>query len=178
MSEFRYGQDKILGLYSWIRRNTTGCRVVADFGSGRCDKLNHVWQPAHKIAIEIYPGYLVNVPPYVKAVLGDFREWKRYLSEEEIDCAMMIDTLEHIPKEDGQLLLRGMQEKFNRIIIFTPDGYHPQFADPIDGGNEYNVHECGWVHSELESEGFAVEADPEFHGPKGGALFAVWEKPA
>jgi len=175
---YMYTKAKVDQLNGWIRENTRGSGAVVEFGAGKFGRLSYVWPTARKIGIEVFPQYANQVPIDMKVIIGDFREWKRYLSDTEIDCAMFIDSLEHVSKQDGLTLLAEMKERFNKILVFAPDGYQPQDSDTLEDGNEWNSHECGWDIADLEAQGFRVEVIPEYHGPKGGALFAIWERPA
>lgn len=164
-------------LASWIRSNTQDAVCVVDFGSGFFDKLDYVPPMCKKIGIEVFPAYLSYAKAGIKAICGDFRNWERYVSGPELDVAMIIDTIEHIPKDEGLALLERLKGAFRRVLVFTPDGFHPQYDDVTGFGNEYQVHECGWSASDFEQLGYSVVTHPEFHGEKGGALFAIWPRP-
>ena len=105
------------------------------------------------------------------------REWESLLQPEERDVAMLIDVIEHMGKDDGVALLQGLQGAFRKILVMTPDGFIPQDSDVTGYENEWQVHECGWVQSELEAEGFSVEVHENFHVQlQRNALFATWER--
>jgi hypothetical protein len=90
---------------------------------------------------------------------------------------MLIDTIEHLSKEEGLALLRALKGAFRKILVMTPDGYVEQSEDVTGYENEFQVHECGWVESELEAEGFTVHRAENFHPHlQKDALFATWQR--
>lgn len=160
----------------WIAANTRGSRVVVELGAGFCEKLD--WVPAQrKIGLDIFPAYFsdARVRPCEK-IAGDMRDYRKLLPADAMgDTVMLIDVLEHIPKQDGYALLCFLQRDFRKILIFTPDGLHVQEDDATGYGNPHQKHECGWTEPELEAMGFACEVDANYH-ERGGMLFAVWSK--
>jgi len=163
-------------LQVWIRDNTMGSPVVVDLGAGFFDKLRYVPVTAKKIGVEVFPPYLGYCPVGVRAVLGDIKEWDRLLQPEDCHTAMLIDVIEHMSKADGIVLLRGLKKVFRKILVMTPEGFVQQAEDVTGYENEWQVHECGWEHEELEAEGFTVELKADFHPHlQVGALFGVWE---
>ena len=163
-------------LNAWIRENTSDASCVVDFGAGFFDKLRNVPPMVKKIGIEVFPAYLAYAPVGVKAVCGDMREWERFVSPQNRDTAMLIDTIEHLPKADGVELLRQLKEHFRCVLVMTPDGFHEQTEDLTGYENEWQRHECGYTADELRGMGFTVSVIEGFHEAKGNALFAVWRR--
>ena len=162
-----------LGLF--IRNNTEGFHTVVDMGAGTGDKLSFVHPTVtRKIAVEIFPAYWSIIPKEYTAVMRDMREYAHHIPEEYRCCAMLIDSLEHIAKDSGKLFLEDLKANFKKVLVFTPLGFHSQEVDVTGMNNPYQVHQCGWMAQELSALGFVVEEDPGFHGPRGGALFAVY----
>ena len=164
-------------LAAWIQDQTKGARCVVDLGAGFFDKLRYVPPMARKIGVDVFPAYLGYAPPGVTARLGDIREWDKILQHEDCDVAMLIDVIEHMSKPDGMALLNSLKESFRKILVMTPDGFVEQTHDVTGFENEWQVHECGWTKTELETAGFTVEIAENFHPHLGkDSLFAVWEK--
>lgn len=165
-------------LATWIREQTQGAKCVVDLGAGFFDKLRYVPPMTKKIGIEVFPAYLGYAQPGTRAVLGDIREWWRFVAESERDVAMCIDTIEHMSKGDGITLLRTLKDSFRKVLVMTPEGYVEQAEDVTGYENQWQVHECGWTVQELNDEGFSVEVIENFHPHlQRGAIFAVWERP-
>lgn len=160
-------------LYDWIRRETAGASCVVDFGAGMFDKLQFVPKMARKIGIEVFTPYHAFAAPGIRVVPHDMLRWADFIPERDRDCAMILDSLEHLTKEDGEVLLLTTGIWFKKTLVFTPDGFHEQEDDVTGYGNEWQRHMSGWSAEDLEAHGFTVEAAPGFHGDKGGALFAV-----
>jgi hypothetical protein len=100
-----------------------------------------------------------------------------------IDTAIAVDVIEHLPKGDGFMLLSEMQRMAKQAVIFTPLGYMPQ-----DGGKDvdpwgyqgqfWQKHRSGWTPDDFH--GWRCFVDEDFHtrerGSKAGAFFAVWDR--
>lgn len=71
--------------------------------------------------------------------------------EGSFDCAIMIDVIEHIKKEDFISFLPKLEKIAEKIIIITPNGFIEQ--DTYDS-NTYQKHLSGWTVDEFESMGF------------------------
>ncbi len=166
-----------LTLATWIRDHTADAVCVVDFGAGFFDKFRYVPYHCRKVGIEVFPAYLGYAPPGVKAVLGDMRDWSRFIDPPERDVAMLIDTLEHLPRYDGAKLLEELLQEFRRVLVMTPDGFVEQNDDVTGYENEWQKHESGWNQADLEAFGFKVAVAENFHKDLGrNALFAVAER--
>jgi hypothetical protein len=165
-------------LAAWLKDELKGSTCVVDLGAGFFDKLRFAPPMATKIGIEVFPAYLGYCPVGTNARLGDMRNWASIIAPKERDCAMLIDTIEHLPKLEGIALLRGLKDGgFRKILVMTPDGFVKQDEDVTGYGNEFQIHECGWTEGELEAEGFHVERAVNFHAHMSvDALFAVWNR--
>jgi len=62
------------------------------------------------------------------------------------DLVMMMDSLEHLPREVGRPFLASLVENNKRVIISVPNGYMPQ--DEAVYGNEYEKHR--WTFKGME----------------------------
>ena len=72
--------------------------------------------------------------------------------EKSFDCAIMIDVIEHIKKEDFINFLPKLEKIAKKIIIITPNGFIEQ--DTYDS-NTYQKHLSGWTVEEFKKMGFA-----------------------
>lgn len=158
-------------LYEWIADNTRGAKHTIDFGCGVGDKIRRAYGDT-KIGLELYTPYTKKARGY-KTLNIDFRKYRDSLPRRMCDVAMMIDTLEHISKEDALVLLTQMQEDFNKIIVFVPEGICPQ-GRGLDG-NPYQQHLSSWEAGELTDLGFKVKRYERYHD-NNDALFCVWQK--
>jgi len=170
-------------LFDWIRNNTEGSEVVVEFGSMFCDKLSHVGSSVkNKIAIEIHKPYLDNSKYHdCDKILGDFSQFENLINEPYMDCAMFIDTLEHLEKDSAINLMSRVQKKFNKIVLMIPEGNQPQDKDVFNlGADEFQTHRSIWNKGDIEAMGFqTVYVYEKFHPGTDndrGCIFAVWIK--
>jgi len=108
------------------------------------------------------------------------RDWKiiRELYNEDcsvwndhFDVVSCLDTIEHLPKEEGEKWLDHFEEVADRlIIIFTPDGFLPQGPeqDP-EKFDELEKHRSGWCAEDFLKRGYCVYRTPKdfHHNPTG-----------
>lgn len=71
--------------------------------------------------------------------------------EKSFDCAIMIDVIEHIKREDFIKLLPKLEKIAKKIIIITPNGFIEQ--DTYDQ-NIFQKHLSGWTVKNFTEMGF------------------------
>lgn len=97
------------------------------------------------------------------------------------DVILGIDFLEHLSRPDAESVIREMKYLGRRIVLFVPEGNHPQEKDHYEmGGDHWQTHRGVWYAEDLEHVGFTVERWVDFHrwaadrGCDPGALWATW----
>lgn len=91
-----------------------------------------------------------------------------------VDTVVLLDVIEHMEKAEGQIVIDLAQAKAQQVVVFTPLGFLPQSGDAWGmGGEAWQEHRSGWEPAEFE--GWRVLTDPQFHGERGGAFFAIWQ---
>jgi hypothetical protein len=174
----------MVALGKWISESTAGCSCVVEFGAGFFDKLAHVNPAVEKIGIEIWPTYLDKAKfQGAKKILGDFRNYEDYIDVSKMDCALFVDSLEHIVREEALELMERVKKSFNKVVLMIPEGSHPQEKDLTGhGAHDPQTHRSSWEVCDIEAMGFQeVIVDPVFHagaggGKDSGCIFAVWTK--
>jgi hypothetical protein len=164
----------------WIWNNTKGCKTVVELGAGRFYKLSLVHVSVKKrIGIEIFKDYFDN-PSFLDCdrILGDVRDFETLLKPEDMDCAFLIDVIEHLPKNESMELLRKVTSRFNRLLLTVPEGNHPQTERD---GNGYQRHVSSWTMGDLRGifPDESIVLIPDFHqgfGIDPGAIFVTWSK--
>lgn len=174
-----------MNLAEWINNNTYDCHTVVEFGSMFFEQLRYVnGNVKKKVGIEIHQPYIdrANNLDCIK-ILGDIRHFKELISPEDMDCAMFIDSLEHLSKEDAVDLMGRVMANFNKVILMVPEGNHPQNKDIFEmGADEYQTHKSTWTAEDVKALGFnEILVDPNFHantggGKDSGCIFAIWSK--
>jgi hypothetical protein len=99
-----------------------------------------------------------------------------------MDCAMFIDTLEHITREEAFELIGRVMNSFNKVILMIPEGKYALEKDVTGlGADYYQTHRSTWYEKDIKELGFTtIEVDHNFHEGAGfentGCIFAVWSK--
>lgn len=174
-------------LKDWIFTSTKNCETVVEFGAGFFGKLTLV-HPAVKrrIGIEASQVYIDASPdrPKIEKIKGDMREFERLLPNyySVYDCAMFIDSLEHLTRKNALDLMSRVMILFNRVILMIPEGIHIQESDAT-GHNQYKLqkHRSIWYEKDIKAMGFKdIIIDADFHKGKAdkanGCIFAVWQR--
>lgn len=100
---------------------------------------------------------------------------------EYLDTVIMLDVIEHMEKPEAQEVIRLCLDKARQVVIFTPMGFCVQEYDEGDkdawgmNGTAWQTHRSGWTPDEFA--GWQIFTDESFHGPRGGAFFAIWHAP-
>jgi hypothetical protein len=107
--------------------------------------------------IEIYKPYFEQIPQhlYAKVFQEDMRtfDYKKFVEEEHPEAVLLIDSLEHLDRQDGVTLLKKLEQLFGLIIISVPviDYINPEFE------NEWEEHKTQWKIEELLNLGYTIE---------------------
>lgn len=166
----------------WIKNNTKGSISVVDFGCMLGSRFKMVASSVvNRIGIEIWKPYLDAPQTKFTPIHGDMRDFESLVDPKFYDCALFIDTIEHIPKDDGLILLKRVQELFNRIVLITPNGYFKWEVD-VTGfdSHESQKHKSSWYEKDLGELGFETKVIKDYNPPIEGntkdCLFGVWNK--
>lgn len=101
------------------------------------------------------------------------------------DFVLGVDFIEHLARDHAHLVIANMKMAEHAVILFVPEGNHPQDKDFYSmGGDHWQTHRSTWYAEDLEQLGFTVERWVDFHrwavndrGNDPGALWAVWRRP-
>lgn len=98
----------------------------------------------------------------------------KYLKENYFDLITCFDVIEHLKKDDGYELIKGLENLSNNtIIFFTPLGEIAVGQSKI----QYHVHLSGWLPEDFVKLGYKCWVFPNFHKIYGyGAFFAIKTK--
>lgn len=133
--------------------------------------------------VDICKPYLDNMPhSHVKKVLSSARDYIVNAPDKSVDVISFIDGLEHMPKEDGKVVLEHcIRVARKKVLVFTQIGYlrnEPHNAWGIEGGDEYQKHQSGWEVSEVEAFGYKLIAssnDISQHNEPYTAVMYEWK---
>jgi len=87
---------------------------------------------------------------YDRLYIGDAVTVLRSLAEGAYDLVLLIDVLEHLPKDHGFSLLQQCRRVGRTVIVATPRGFTSQSAL---FGNDLECHRCQWSRRELRRAG-------------------------
>ena len=72
----------------------------------------------------------------------------------KVDCVVSIQSIEHLTKNDGELLLSNIEKWARKLVIFeTPNGFVEQGAI---GRNIHQIHLSGWSIDNFKSRGYKI----------------------
>lgn len=136
------------------------CRTILDLGCGeespiRFFNAKTCGVDAHKSVIS--RARLKKTHDMYKIL--DIRNLKMYYGSKVFDAVVALDVIEHLPKKDGYILLKNMENiALKKVIIFTPNGFMPQ-----SGVCTYDIHRSGWNTKDFEKNGYITFG---MYGPK------------
>lgn len=168
-----------LGSYAVELRKAIGaCACVLDVGCGEKSPIHPFSDQLDATGVEGFEPSL-NISKklgihknYIRLELLDIG---KKIAENSYDCVLCLDVIEHFEKEESKKFIKVLEKiARKRVVLSTPNGFVPQGAV---GGNEFQVHRCGWEVEELESLGYSITG---VHGHKAfrGELASYKIKPS
>ncbi len=136
-----------------LRKNLKDCESVLDLGCGSSSPVQFCRDIKQSVGVEAFAPYLEESKKrkihteYVgkKVEEVDF-------PRKSFDAVIMVEVLEHLPKESGYAMLKKA-EKWARkkVIVSTPNGFLPQRERD---NNILQKHLSGWGLNEMKNLGF------------------------
>jgi len=98
--------------------------------------------------IEIYDKYLTPCHKYIynNIYLGKAQDIVGTIHE-SYDLVLLIDVIEHLPKQEGYHLVRSLKEIASDILITTPKTFVKQ---KVVFNNEYEQHKSFWTEKDFK----------------------------
>ncbi|KKQ41480.1 MAG: hypothetical protein US60_C0038G0006 [Microgenomates group bacterium GW2011_GWC1_37_8] len=132
-------------------------KTLLDLGCGYPSPIKSFSHRLHSVGVDIF-GPSIDKSKAEKIHneyrLIDILDAGREFREKSFDCVLASDVIEHLTKEDGQKLIKVMENlATKKVIIFTPNGFLYQ---PAHDGNEYQKHLSGWSVKEMKNLGYRV----------------------
>lgn len=138
-----------------LGRLTEGCDTIVDIGCGtsRPPLLTH---PAYLVGVDGYRRYLTTAKQkrtHDDFVLADVRRLP--FRRKSVDGALALDVIEHLPKLEGENLIKDMEAVARkRVIILTPNGPNPK--GELEDANPLQAHLSEWVSDDFRRLGYRV----------------------
>jgi len=149
-------------MVSELRRTLRDCQTVLDLGCGHNSPAKFL-DGKHLVGMDGYEPDLKRAKErgtHDEYLLGDIRSAANHAGQRKFDACIALDVIEHLTKEDGWQMLKSMEQlAAKRVVIFTPNGFIPQFSQ----NGDLQQHLSGWEPTEMEQAGYEVLG---MHGPK------------
>jgi SAM-dependent methyltransferase len=138
-----------------LRHLLVSCDSLLDIGCGPSSPARFI--PANKTGIDAYGPSLETARAngtHQHFIQDDVRNIQTLFKEHSFDATIALDLIEHLPKNEGWILLDNMERiARKRVVVFTPNGFMPQ-ANKEDG--DLQEHLSGWTTHDFASRGYRV----------------------
>jgi hypothetical protein len=143
--------------HSQFQKNLVGCSTILDLGCGINSPFAVVSDKYYSVGVD---AFLPSIEESKKLGIHneyfniDVMDIDKYFKDNSFDCVILIDLIEHLEKDKGELLLNKINKiAKKKIIVFTPNGYLHQ---GVYYDNPWQEHKSGWTTKEMISRGFNV----------------------
>lgn len=139
-----------------LKKELRDCKTVLDLGCGPSSPLQQCSNIEYSVGVEAFPPYLAeSKKKKIHNIYLDKKIEELDFPPNSFDAVIMIEVLEHLPKDKAHLILKRAQKwAKKKIIISSPNGFINQKA--IDD-NPLQKHLSGWNYQEMHSLGFKVK---------------------
>ncbi len=152
-----------------LLRELIGCESVLDLGCGKHSMVPIIPSRIRKVGVEYFkPAYeeAARKARHEEVIHADVAGVD--FEEKSFDAVVLLDVIEHLPKEEGLGLLEKMERwAKQKVIVFTPNGFLRQ--GHYDE-NPLMEHRSGWTTAEFKSRGFRVRGVRGFKTLKKGSF--------
>jgi 2-polyprenyl-3-methyl-5-hydroxy-6-metoxy-1,4-benzoquinol methylase len=155
-----------MNIYEEIKRLVTNTDTVLDICCG-IGNVSHSLDVKRLVGIDIYQKYLDKYKirkPSVELICGDAISVCKQFENDTFDVVLLVDAVEHLTKPDALELLRESERICKRtIFVFTPESKSeinvnkPHDAWGISGGDEYQLHKCGFKREDFIKLGYDIK---------------------
>jgi hypothetical protein len=156
-------------------KNFLPCNIAVDIGTGI--RPHDFVNSAICICCEPYAEYVEILKQKVtektdKIYVVEQKTWAEALecfAEKSIDSIFLIDVIEHLTKDEGEMLLRRTEAiARQQIVLFTPLGFVAQHT--LEGGKdawglngaEWQEHRSGWFPEDFDNS-WNIFASKNYH---------------
>ncbi|MBT8171915.1 class I SAM-dependent methyltransferase [Candidatus Bathyarchaeota archaeon] len=137
-------------------------KSLIDVGCGRgiVGALTRIYRsPKRLVGVDIFQEYIDFCEKYTiydELHHLDLRQRPIPFGDNEFSVATCIETIEHLPKRDGELLLEELHRIAKMVIVSTPSSYFKQPKNHINH-NPYQTHVSKWTVKDFKDRGYIVK---------------------
>jgi SAM-dependent methyltransferase len=150
------GRSQRFSFLNTMRKELTDCATCLDVGCGS-NSFIQLLGFEYSVGVEFFAPALEEAKKaatHNDFCFADVTEIDKHFAENQFDCCVALDVIEHLAKEDGYKLIRDMERiARKKILLFTPNGFLPQ-GSLYD--NNLQAHLSGWTAPEMQALGFKV----------------------
>ena len=135
---------------------------LIDVGCGRgiIGALTRIYRtPKRLVGVDIFQDYIdfcKKYKIYDELHRLDLREMPLPFQNHEFSVATCIETIEHLPKQQGERLLDQLHRIAEVVIVSTPFSFFKQ-PDSHVGRNPFQAHVSKWTVEDFKKKGFDVK---------------------
>jgi len=166
-------------LGSCLGKSFIGCNIVVELGAMFCEKIR--WVDARtRVGVEVHRPYLEKrlhvARRDILVINANATKLPELFIDKSIDGILMVDFIEHLPKDEAYTLLQQCEKVARKeIVIWVPEGSHPQIDDPYNMGAEHwQTHKSTWDHKEFIELRYDVAVWKDYHKKPYGLRNAMY----
>jgi 2-polyprenyl-3-methyl-5-hydroxy-6-metoxy-1,4-benzoquinol methylase len=135
---------------------------LIDVGCGRgiVGAMTRIYRtPKRLVGVDIFQDYIdfcKKYKIYDELHRLDLRETPLPFQNHEFSVATCIETIEHLPKQQGERLLDELHRIADVVIVSTPSSFFKQ-PDSHVGRNPFQAHVSKWTVEDFKKRGFDVK---------------------
>jgi len=138
-----------------LRRELKDCETVLDLGCGPFSPIQYCKNIKYSVGVEAFrPYWEQSKKRKIHTQYLNKKIEELDFPPKSFDAVLMIEVLEHLPKEAGEKMLKKAEKwAKKKVIVSSPNGFIPQ--KEVDD-NPYQKHLSGWDYQTMKDLGFNV----------------------
>jgi len=138
-----------------LKKELQDCESVLDLGCGPSSPLQYCTNIKYSIGVEVFRPYLEETKKrqiHSQYLNMDINEL--VFKDRSFDAVILIEVLEHLPKKEGEQILKKAEKwAKKKVIVTTPNGFIHQIE--LDN-NPHQKHVSSWDYETMQKLGFKL----------------------
>ena len=154
-----------------------GCTSVLDVGCGERSPLAFFANEIpYRVGVDAHEGSIeksraANI--HTAYVVSNVTEIGKRFSPGSFDCVLLLEVIEHLPREGGASLLAQCERiARKRVVASTPNGFVEQASTPE---NPFQAHISGWTTADFTVRGYEVTGVAGWKFLRGPLMRPKWK---